>query len=135
MNNEEIAIHKYVVNKIWEVAHDCVDESRKGWRVKLPLFWGAMDDLDFTRREVREVLAFLEVKMYVLVFRDEDGCVTGISLVPQQYRCWQCNMLLDMQDDIRRHFDDCQKRQAKIQRSHHSTASFPILRFQSFLKT
>jgi hypothetical protein len=107
----------FIINKVWEAAQACVDESRKGWRVQMQVFRDAMDDLGFTGREVREVLAFLEVKMYVIVFPDEDGHVAGISLVPQQYRCLQCNMLLDMQSDIRFHFEDCRKRQAKIARN------------------
>src|SRR5665213_3988812 len=81
--------------------------------VKIPAFWGAMEHLGFTGREGRAVLAHLSARMYMLVFPDEDGHVAGISLVPQQYRCWQCNGLLNMQDDIRLHFDDCRKRQAK----------------------
>ena len=85
--------------------------------VKIPAFWGAMEHLGFSGRDVRAVLAFLAARMYVIVFRDEDGHVAGISLVPQQYRCWQCNMLLDMQSDIRFHFEDCRKRQAKIARN------------------
>ena len=117
MTNDEIVIHKSVVNKVWEVAQACVDEKKKGWRVQMPIFWDAMDNLGFSGKEVRAILAFLAARMYVIVFRDEDGHVAGISLVPQQYRCWHCNSLLDMQDDIRRHFDDCRKRQAKIERN------------------
>ena len=85
--------------------------------VKIPAFWGAMEHLGFTGREGRAVLAHLSARMYMIVFPDEDGHVAGISLVPQQYRCWQCNGLLNMQDDIRLHFDDCRKRQAKIERN------------------
>jgi hypothetical protein len=117
MNSDEIVLRNFIINKVLQVAQACVDESRKGWRVKLPLFKDAMDAFNFSSREVREVLAFLEAKMYMIVFLDEDGHVAGISLVPQKYRCWQCNGLLDMQDDIRRHFDDCRKRQAKIERN------------------
>jgi hypothetical protein len=117
MNNDEIALRNFIINKVWEVAQLCVDEDKKCWRVKLPLFWGAMDDLGFTGREVREALAFLESRMYVIVFPDEDGHVTGISLIPQRYQCVHCNTWLEMQDDPEGHIDECLKRQAKIERN------------------
>ena len=114
---DTFVLSKSVVNKIWEAAQACVDGERKGWRLKMPLFRDAMDAFNFSGREVGAVLAHLSARMYMIVFLDEDGHVAGISLVPQKYRCWQCNGLLDMQDDIRRHFDDCRKRQAKIERN------------------
>ena len=117
MNSDDILIRQSVVSKILQVAEACVDTKRKGWFVKMPVFWGAMDDLGFTGNEVRATLAFLQARMFLIAFTDEEGQVTGISLVPQQYRCSNCNMLLDMQSDIRRHFDDCRKRQAKIKRN------------------
>jgi hypothetical protein len=51
------------------------------------------------------------------VFLDEDGHAARISLVPQRFRCWHCNMLLDMQDDFVDHIGLCLKRQAKIARN------------------
>ena len=93
MNNDEVVLSRFVVNKVWQVAQACVDKSRKGWRVGMPDFRDALDSLDFTAKEVRATLAFLELRMYVFAFTDEDSHVTGISLVPQQYRCEFCNML------------------------------------------
>jgi hypothetical protein len=115
MNNDEIVIRKAVINTVLKVAQQCLDENRKGWFVRMPVFWDAMDDLGFTGEEVRATLAFLQARMYVITFTDEDGCVTGISLVPQQYQCEFCNMWLDMQDEPENHIDDCLKRQAKIE--------------------
>lgn len=117
MNNDEIAIRMSAVNKVLQVAQQCVDESKKGWFVSMPVFWNAMDAFNFGIKEVRAALAMLAARLYVIVFPDEDGHVAGISLVPQQYRCWHCNGLLSVQDDIRRHFDDCRKRQVKIERN------------------
>ncbi|MGB0073618.1 MAG: hypothetical protein WBP71_11770 [Terracidiphilus sp.] len=117
MNSDGIVLRESVVSKVFEIAEQCVDESKKGWRVKMSVFWEAMDAFDFSGREVREALAILAAKMYVIVFPDEDGEVARLSLLPQEFRCWHCNGLLDIQDDIRRHFDDCRKRQAKIQRN------------------
>lgn len=125
MTNGETAIRESVINKVLQVAQACVDEKKKGWFVKMPAFWGAMDHLGFSGKDVRAVLAFLAARMYVIVFRDEDGHVAGISLVPQQYRCLHCIGLLNMQDDIRHHFDDCRKRQAKS-----SGLTTPLLHFQ-----
>ena len=47
---------------------------------------------------------------------DEDGHVTGISLVPQRYQCGHCQMWLNMQDDPEDHIDLCLKLQKKIER-------------------
>ena len=81
----------------------------------MPVFWGAMDDFGSAGKEVREVLAFLEARMYVIAFLDADGGIVGISLVPQQYRCSNCNMLLDMQDDPENHIALCLRQQKKIE--------------------
>jgi len=116
MNTDETVLRKSVVNKVFEIAEACLDGDKRGWRVRMPVFWGAMDAFDFSSIEVREALAFLSARMYVIVFADEDGHVAGISVVPQQYRCWHCNGLLNMQDGILPHLGDCRKRQAKIQR-------------------
>ena len=117
MTNKEIVIRKSVVSKVLEVAQACVNESKKGWRVQMPIFWDAMDEICFTGKEVREALAFLAARMYVIVFLDDDGQVAGISLVPQRYQCGFCNMWLGMQDDFVDHIDICLKRQAKIARN------------------
>ena len=117
MTNKDIVLHKSVVRKVLEVAQACVDGTRKGWRVQMPLFWGAMDDMGYTGKEVRETLAFLEARMYVIVFPDEDGQVGRISLVPQRYQCGFCYMWLNMQDEPEHHIDTCLKRQAKIERN------------------
>lgn len=116
MNNDEIAIRMSTVNKVLQVAQQCVDPNKRGWFLRMPVFWDAMDGFNFGGREVRAVLAFLQAKMYVIVVPDEDSHIAGITLVPERYRCWHCNMLLDIQDSIRRHFDDCRKRQVKIER-------------------
>lgn len=116
MNTDETVLRKSVVSKVLEVAQACVDTERKGWRVKMPVFWEAMDAFDFSGREVRAALAYLSARMHLIAFPGEDGHVAGISLVPQRYRCWHCNLWLDIRSDIRRHFDDCRTRQAKIQR-------------------
>ncbi len=117
MNAEEIVIRKSVVNTVLKVAYAYVDTERKGWRVKMRQFNDAMDDMGISSKEVRAVLAFLEVRMYVITFLDADSGIVGFSLVPQQYRCSNCNMLLDMQSDIRLHFGDCWKRQQKTERN------------------
>jgi len=117
MNNEDIVLRESVVNKVLEVAQTCVDAKRKGWFVSMPRFWSAMDEICFTGKEVREALAFLAARMYVIVFLDDDGQIAGISMVPQRYRCGHCNMLLDMQDDFVDHIDLCLKRQRKIERN------------------
>ena len=117
MTNNEVVLRKSVVNKVLEIAQRCVDEKRKGWRVKMQQFNDAMDDMGFTGKEVRAALAFLSARMYLIAFPGEDCHVTGISLVPQQYPCEFCNMLLDMQDDPEGHIDLCLRRQAKIQRN------------------
>jgi hypothetical protein len=117
MTNNEVVLRKSVVNKVLEIAQRCVDEKRKGWRVQMPLFWDAMDDMSFSGKEVRDALAFLETRMYVVTFTDEDGSVTGISLVPQRYQCGFCNMWLNMQDEPENHIDLCLRRQAKIERN------------------
>ena len=117
MTNKEIVIRKSVVSKVLEVAQACVNESKKGWRVQMPIFWDAMDEICFTGKEVREALAFLAARMYVIVFPDEDGQGGRISLVPQRYQCGFCYMWLDMQDEPEHHIDTCLKRQAKIERN------------------
>jgi hypothetical protein len=117
MNNNEVVLSKFVVNKVWEVAQSCVDETRKGWFVNMEQFHDAMDGWDFTAEKVRAALEFLESRTYVLPFKDEDGHVTRISLVPQRYQCGHCNMWLDMQRDPEDHIDSCLKRQAKIERN------------------
>jgi hypothetical protein len=71
--------------------------------------------MGFTGKEVRATLAFLEKKMYVITFLDSDGCVTGISLVPQWYPCEFCKMPLYIQDDPEQHIDLCLRRQRKIE--------------------
>jgi hypothetical protein len=117
MNNDEIVIRKWVVNKVLQVVQQCVDESRKGWRVKIREFNDAMDDLGFTGEEVRAALAYLRARMYVITLLNSDGSVTGISLVPQWYPCEFCKMPLYIQDDPEGHIDLCLRRQAKIKRN------------------
>ena len=117
MNNEDIVLRESVVNKVLEVAQTCVDAKRKGWFVSMPRFWSAMDEICFTGKEVREALAFLAARMYVIVFPDEDGQGGRISLVPQRYQCGFCYMWLNMQDEPEHHIDTCLKRQAKIERN------------------
>jgi hypothetical protein len=117
MDNDEVVLSRFVVNKVWQVAQSCLDKSRKGWRVKMLEFRDAMDSLDFTANEVRAALAFLESRMYVFTFTDEDGHVTGISLIPQRHQCAHCNMWLDMQDDAENHIALCLKQQKKIERN------------------
>lgn len=115
MNNDEIALSKFVVNKVWEIIQTCVDESRKGWRVDMSAFRDAMDSQNFDSREVREALAFLEARTYLITCVDVDGHVTGISLVPQRYQCGHCKMWLNMQDDPEDHINLCLRLQRKIE--------------------
>ena len=117
MTNKEIVIRKSVVSKVLEVAQACMDDKRKGWFVSMPKFWSAMDAFNFGSRDVRAALAFLALRMYVIVFLDDDGQIAGISMVPQRYRCGHCNMLLDMLDDFVDHIDICLKQQKKIERN------------------
>jgi hypothetical protein len=116
MNNDEIVLHKFVVNKVWEVAQACVDGSNRGWFVNMRQFRNAMDSLDFTANEVRAVLAFLEARTYVITFPNEEGQVRRISVVPQRYQCEHCNLWLNMQNDIDDHIDLCLKQQKKMER-------------------
>ena len=86
MNNTEIALSRFVVNKVWEVAQTCVEEGRKGWFVTMQEFRDAMDSLDFTSEEVGAALAYLELRTCLLAFRNEEGHITGISLgVPGEF--------------------------------------------------
>lgn len=117
MNNDEIAIRMSTVNKVLQVAQQCADESKKGWFVRMSMFWNAMDAFNIGSREVREVLALLQARMHVITFLDGDGHITGISVTPQWFRCWHCNGLLNMQDGILPHLGDCWKRQQKIERN------------------
>lgn len=117
MSNDEAILSRFLVNKVWEVAQTCVDESKKGCRVEMPRFRDAMDDWDFTAEEVRAALAYLELRTYLLVFRDEEGHVTGICLIPQRYQCGFCNMWLNTQDDPEAHIDFCLRQQRKIERN------------------
>ena len=117
MITDPVVLRKSTVKKVLEVAQQCVAEKRKGWFVQMPLFWAALDDCGYTGKEVREALGFLQQRTYFIVFLDEDGHAARISLVPQRFRCWHCNMLLDMQDDFVDHIGLCLKRQAKIARN------------------
>jgi hypothetical protein len=117
MNIDEVGLSRFVVNKVWEVAKACVDESKKGWFVNMQEFRDAMDNLDFTAKEVRAVLAFLELRTCLITFPDGDGHVAGISLVPQRYQCGFCNLWLNMQDEPENHIDLCIRLQRKIERS------------------
>ena len=114
---DTFVLSKFVVNKVWEVAQACVDDTKKGWRVKMPEFRDALDGLDFTASEIHAALSCLESRAYFFAFTDEDGHVTGVSLIPQRYQCGHCNLWLDMQGDPENHIDDCLKRQAKIARN------------------
>jgi hypothetical protein len=117
MSNDEIALSKFVVNKVWEVAQTCVDENRKGWFVTMPEFRDAMDSLDFTSEEVGAALAYLELRTCLLAFRNEEGHITGISLIPQRYQCDFCGMWLNTRDDPENHIELCLKQQNKIERN------------------
>jgi hypothetical protein len=117
MNNDEVVLSRFVVNKVWEVAQACVDDSRKGWHVMMPDFGDAMDSLEFTAKEVREALAFLEARTYLITLSDEDGHVTGISLVPPRFRCEFCKMWLNTQSNPENHIDFCLRQQRKIERN------------------
>jgi hypothetical protein len=108
---------KFLINKVLETAQDFVDTDRKGWRVKMREFHDAMDAFDFSGREVREAIAFLEARMIMISFTDHDGHIYAISVVPQRYRCEFCNMWLDMQDDPEDHIDLCRRLQAKMKRN------------------
>lgn len=96
---DTLALSKFVVNKVWEIAQACVDGSKKGWFVNLRQFRDAMDSLDFNAEEVRAALAFLEARTYLITLPDDDGHVARISLIPQRYQCGHCNMWLNMPDD------------------------------------
>ena len=102
---------------MWEVAQKCFDEEEKGWWVRMEEFREAMDALHFGRRLVGEALREAECRAYAIVRIDEDGHLKSISIVPQRYQCWHCNMWLDMQDDPEDHIDLCLRRQAKIDRT------------------
>lgn len=117
MNNDEIVLRKSVVNEIWRVAQTCIDENRKRWRVMMPRFRDAMDALDFTAKEVRAALAYLEARTFVITFLEEDGGFAGIYVVPQRYRCEFCGMWLNTQDDPETHIDLCLRLQRKMERN------------------
>jgi hypothetical protein len=117
MNNDEVVLSKFVVNKVWEIAQACVDGSKKGWLVNMQEFRDAMDSLAFTANEVRATLSYLAARTFVIPFLDADGGVAGISLVPQRYQCGHCNMWLNMQDNLGDHIDLCLKQQKKIERN------------------
>ena len=116
MNNDEVVLNTFVVNKVWEVAQSCVDETRKGWFVNMSEFRDAMDSLDFTADEVNASLSYLEARSFVITFLDADGCIAGISCVPQRYRCRFCKMWLNTQSDPEAHIDLCLRLQRKIER-------------------
>jgi len=117
MNNDETVISRFVVSKVLEIAETCVDGSKKGWFVDMQQFRDAMDSQNFDSKEVREALAFLEARTYLITLSDEDGHVTGISLVPEQYRCDFCRMWLNTRDDPEDHIERCLKQQKKIGRN------------------
>ena len=54
------------VNKVWEVAQDCLDENKKGWWVRMEEFGEAMDALYFGGKQVGEALDELECRAYVI---------------------------------------------------------------------
>jgi hypothetical protein len=117
MSNDEVVLNRFVVNKIWQVVQSCVEEARKGWFVKMSEFGDAMDGLDFTAKEVRATLAYLEARTFVITFLDADGGVAGITLVPQRYQCVHCNMWLNMQQEPVDHIGACLRLQRKIERN------------------
>jgi hypothetical protein len=117
MNNDEIALSKFVVNKVLEIAQACVDENKKGWFVTMQPFHNALDGFDFTAKEVCAAVAFLEARTYVILFPDEDGHVTRISIVPQRYQCGHCKMWLNMEDDPENHIELCLRLQRKMERN------------------
>jgi hypothetical protein len=108
---------EHLINKVWEVAQDCVDEKKKGWMVKMETFREAMDGLDFGHQLVCEALHEAEIRAYAITRVDEDGYCTAISIVPQRYQCWHCRMWLDMQDHAEDHIELCYKQQTKIERN------------------
>ena len=116
MSDEGVVCSKFLVNKVWDAAQACVDESRKGWFVDMQHFRDAMDSLDFTASEVRAALSYLRVRTLLITSFNADGGVAGISLVPQRYQCGHCSMWLDMQDDFEAHIDLCLKQQRKMER-------------------
>ena len=116
VNSDEVVLSRFLVNKVLEVAQSCIDDSRKGWRVKMPDFRDAMDSLDFTANEVRAAFSHLQVRTLVITSLNAEGGVAGISLVPQRYQCGHCNMWLNMQDEPEHHIDLCVKQQKKIER-------------------
>jgi hypothetical protein len=115
MSNDEVVLNRFVVNKVWEIAQICLDENKKGWFVNMRQFRDAMDSLDFTANEVRAALSYLQTRMILLVFLDEEGHVLRISLVPQRYQCVHCKMWLDMQDNPEDHIDLCLRLQKRIE--------------------
>ena len=119
-NEEEVVLRKSVANTVLRVAQACLDESRKGWRVKMRQFNDAMDDNGISSKDVRAALEFLQLRMFLIAFLDADGNVASISVVPQHYQCEFCKMLLYIQDDPEDHIDVCLKRQKKIERNRRS---------------
>jgi hypothetical protein len=76
-------------------------------------FYDAMDGVSFSSKEVRAALEFLQVKMFAIASLDEDGQVTGINLVPQEYQCRHCGMWLSIHDDREHFIDVCLRQQSK----------------------
>jgi hypothetical protein len=86
MNHDEVVLNRFVVTNIWEVAQACVEESKKGWFVTMPEFRDAMNALDFTAKEVRATLSYLEARTYVITLPDEDGHVRLLYFHPTRVR-------------------------------------------------
>jgi hypothetical protein len=115
MNNDEVVLSRFVVNKVLEVAQVCVDESRKGWRVEMSAFNDAMDSLNIPANEVRAALVYLEARTFIITFLGEDGCLSGICVVPPRYRCGFCGMWLNTRDNPKHHIEPCERQQRKIE--------------------
>lgn len=116
-HEEEVVLRKSTVNMVLRVAQACLDENRKGWRVPMRKFNDAMDDCGIPGKEVRAALEFLQVRMFVIAFLDEDGQVTSIRLVPQEYECRRCGMCLSIHDEREHYIDLCLRQQSESKRT------------------
>lgn len=115
MDNDEVVLNRFIVNRVLEVAQACVDHRRKGWRVMMPDFRDAMDSLDFAAKEIHAALVYLEARSFVITFPDADDGVAGIYVVPQRYRCGFCKMWLNTRDNPERHIEPCERQQRKTE--------------------
>jgi hypothetical protein len=117
MINDGIVLSRWVVNKVLEIAQSCVDESRKGWFVNMQEFNDGIDCQHFGDKEIREALAYLEARTYIITLRGEDDHIIGISIVPPRYQCNFCRTWLDSRDDPEDHIDLCLRLQRKMERN------------------